>query len=682
MPITRRDFLLASALGAALASGKGWAGRAAAAATERRDLYPQGVASGDPTADSVILWTRRPPTGGNIGRRLVVEVAETPDFASLVAGGHATVGPETDWTCRFLATGLAADREYWYRFVDEHGFASRTGRTLTAPAEDAEVPVRFSFASCQSPNDSALEAYRRMIFEDERAPADQRLQFVLHLGDFIYEVTWYAADNPGGRFRGRRLRDRYRFPDGEKVGNFHLPVSLEDYRTLYRSYLEDPDLQDARARWPFVCVWDNHEFAWAGYQSQYVAPGVDRPSQRKKVIANQAWWEFIPARVVKPGDPSVDRFDPPAVEDVPISRFDADGLGDEPNNLAAIRSLRIQRTLRFGRNVELFLTDHHSFRSPGPDAGAFAVPGTRFVSPGAVEEILDAGRTYDGGHPPATIPFLGQELPNPAHDGPAQTYLGREQREWLLGKLGESRARWKIWGHSFGTLALRSDFANLPAETGVQWPANLGYALASGGFRRDNDAVFDFVRERGITGFAILAGDRHAFQSGLVSKTLPPKAFDPVGVEFVTGSISQQTLQEVAEIAVPKDDPLRALYVGDRPNGPPRPALNTTFLHGVRAALALQETGDIAAARARRNPEVAPHLRFLDRGGHGYGQVTAGADALQVDFVGIPRPLEASGRADGGPLAYRARHRAPLWRAGEVPTLEVEVVEGEAPYST
>nr|WP_269319398.1 alkaline phosphatase D family protein [Pseudoxanthomonas suwonensis] len=438
----------------------------------------------------------------------MVEIAETPDFAHLVAGGRAAVGPDTDWTCRFLATGLAPGREYWYRFVDEHGFASRTGRTLTAPADDADTAVRFAFASCQAPNESSLQAYRRMLFEDERAPAEQRLQFVLHLGDFIYEVTWYAEDNPGGTFRGRRLRDRYRFPDGEKVGNFHLPVSLEDYRTLYRSYLEDPDLQDARARWPFVCVWDNHEFAWAGYQSQYVAPGVNRPSQRKKVIANQAWWEFIPARVVKPGDPAVDRFDPPAVEDTPITRFDADGLGDEPNNLAAIRSLRIQRTLRFGRNVELFLTDHHSFRSPAPDGSAFGVPGTRFVSPESVEEILDAGRTYDGGHPPDTIAFLGQALPNPAKDGPAQTYLGREQREWLLERLGASTARWKIWGHSFGTLTLHSDYQHLPAGTGVAWPDNQpGQDSPAGVYSADSVAYA--LYKHACLGPDPLCGDRH-----------------------------------------------------------------------------------------------------------------------------------------------------------------------------
>lgn len=681
MGLSRREFVMATAIGAALASARGWAGKLRTPATERRDLYPQGVASGDPTADSVILWTRRPPVAGSAASRLVVEIAADADFATLVAGGVADVGAETDWTCRFLATGLSPGREYWYRFIDEHGFASRVGRTLTAPAEDADTPVRFTFASCQSPTESALNAYRRMIFEDEARPAGERLHFVLHLGDFIYEVTWYSQDMPDGKNRGRTIRDLYRFPDGEKVGAFHLPVSLEDYRTLYRSYLEDPDLQDARARWPFVCVWDNHEFAWAGFQSQYIAPGISRPSQTKKVIANQAWWEFIPARVEKPGDPARDRFVAPAVEDAPIERFDADGLGDEPNNLAAINSLKIHRTLRFGRNVELFLTDNHSFRSPGPDAGAFSVPGVRWVSSQAIDEILDDGRTHNGGHPPETIGFMGKTLPNPAKDGPAQTFLGRRQRAWLLDRLAASQARWKIWGHSFGTMDLRSDYQNLPESLGVNWPAGLGYATSNGGFYREKAEIFDFVRDRGIAGFAIVAGDRHAFQAGLVAKALPPKKFEPVGVEFITGSISQQTLVEVAEQTIARDDPLRALYLYDHPDGRMLPAMNVAALHGVRSALVLKETGDIDAARAVRNPEVAPHTTFLDRGGHGYGYVTASATQLEVEFVAIERPLRRSDRPDGGPLAYRVLHRAPLWRPGETPRLERQVLEGDARYS-
>src|SRR5262245_28106199 len=326
---TRRAFAqAAAAFGAALALGQGTA-IAAAACPERRDLYPQGVASGDPQADSVILWTRRAPDAPTASYKLTVEVASTPDFANIVARGETTVGADTDWTCRFLAAGLKPAQEFWYRFTDEHGNGSRIGRTLTAPAEHDQRPVKFAFVSCQDVTQGACNAYRRMIFEDERRAPAERLLFVLHLGDFIYEMVWYPEDSPGGVNRGRRLRDIVRFPNGEKMGQFHIPTTLADYRAAYKGYLTDPDLQDARARFPFVPVWDNHEFSWQAFQSQQVFGGEVRPAQKLKVIANQAWFEYQPARVVKHGDPKLDRFTPPQVSDAALTRFDALGLGLE-----------------------------------------------------------------------------------------------------------------------------------------------------------------------------------------------------------------------------------------------------------------------------------------------------------------------------------------------------------------
>ena len=117
--------------------------------------------------------------------------------------------------------------------------------------------------------------------------------------------------------RGRRLRDIVRFPNGEKIGDFRMPTTLADYRALYHAYLTDPDLQDARARFPFVPIWDNHEFSWQGWQSQQVFNGKVRPAQTLKVAANQAWFEYQPARVVKPGDQKLDRFAPPKVDNAP-----------------------------------------------------------------------------------------------------------------------------------------------------------------------------------------------------------------------------------------------------------------------------------------------------------------------------------------------------------------------------
>lgn len=683
MTLTRRQLTArAAAMGAALAFGAACAHSSAPVRRERRDLYPQGVASGDPDHESVILWTRRPPGPEGEARRLVVEVASDPDFRRVAAIGETEVSATADWTCRFLAAGLQPGREYWYRFTDEFGFASRVGRTLTAPAPNEDRAVHFAFVSCQLVAEGACNAYRRMIFEDEAKASAERLDFVLHLGDFIYEVIWYPDEHPGGHRRGRRLRDLFKYPDGERISDFHLPVTLADYRTVYRAYLEDPDLQDARARWPFVCVWDNHEFSWAGWQSQQVFGGETRPAQTKKVAANQAWWEYLPARVIKAGNPALDRFDAPDVVDALIETFADDGLGLEANNLAAVNSLKIYRTLQWGRNVELFLTDNHSYRAePVDDGGAFTPEGFRWANSQTASEILDCGRAYRDGNPPDTIRFAGRDVPNPRKQAPPQSYLGAEQKAWLLDRLKSSRARWKIWGHSFGTLEWRSDYQNLPPGLGPQWPDE-GYALFNGGYYIEKGEIFDFIRDERITGFAIVAGDRHSFWAGLVSKSLPPQEFAPVGVEFITGSISSPGIFEVGEHVIPRDYVLRPLYLHDRPDSAIAPAMNMAALHGVRAALTLQETGDLTRALGQSNPEVSPHLSFLDLGGHGYATVTATSEGLETEFVAIPRPLERSERPDGGPLAYRVAHRARLWRAGETPQLEQEILEGEPPLAT
>ena len=681
---TRREFAqAAAAFGAALALGHGPA-RAATPWRERRDLYPQGVASGDPQADSVILWTRRAPSAPAESHKLTVEVASTPDFTTIVARGETTVGADTDWTCRFLAAGLKPAQEYWYRFTDAQGNGSRIGRTLTAPADGDPRPVKFAFVSCQDITQGACNAYRRMIFEDERRPRGEQLLFVLHLGDFIYEMVWYPEDSPGGVERGRRLRDIVRFPNGEKMGRFHIPTTLADYRAAYKGYLTDPDLQDARARFPFVPVWDNHEFSWQGFQSQQVFNGEARPAQKLKVIANQAWFEYQPARVVKPGDASLDRFTPPPVNNAALSRFDERGLGLEPNNLAAIHSLRVHRALRFGQNAELIITDNRSFMSPPTNGEGFDMgKGFPYMFPEEVNDTLDAARAANNGRPPATIRFDGKDVPNPARNDPPSSYLGVAQKKWFLERLTQSNAPWKIWGHSFGTLSGRTDPLNLPPGlAGRTWPGD-GYAqINGGGFVVDHAEIMDAVRDRGITGLAIVAGDRHSFWAGRVSKALPPQKFEPVGVEFITGSISAQGLFEVTELAMKKEHPLRALYLHDRGNGSVGAAMNMTVLHGVRSSLELQKTGDKAKALALSNPDVAPHLAFADLGGHGYATVRASAANLETEFVCIPRPLERNTAPDGGPLLYRVTHTVNRWRPGEAPQLQQRIVEGDPGLAT
>ena len=167
-----------------------------------------------------------------------------------------------------------------------------------------------------------------------------------------------------------------------------------------------------------------------------------------------------------------------------------------------------------------------------------------------------------------------------------------------------------------------------------------------------------------------------------MSRSLPPDAFEPVGVEFVTGSVSAPGLVESAEYRLAPDDPLRALYVhAAAPGAPVEAMINMLILHGVRSCLEYVQSRDLPRALALSNPELAPHLAFLDLGGHGYSVVRVDGAALETEFVCIPRPLERSDRPDGGPLLYRVAHRARLWRPGEPPVLERTRLEGTPPLA-
>jgi alkaline phosphatase D len=683
--LTRREFLqLAAALGAVPVFGRA---ATPAAWRERRDLFPEGVASGDPDPTSVMVWTRRPYSDGRTEARLTIEVSDDRAFEKILASANATVLAESDWTCRALIGGLTPAREYWYRFTDDSGNGSRIGRTITAPSQDDNRPVKFAFVSCQNVNQGSQHAYRRMIFEDERAAESDRLDFVLHLGDFIYEIVWYPEDRPQGMY-DRRLRDIVRYPNAEKYADYHVPTTIADYRAVYRAYLQDADIQDARARWPFVAMWDNHEFSWLGWQGFQKFGGKTRPAQTRKVAANQAWFEYMPARVVKPSGPALERFQPPAVVDAPIERFDDHGLGQEPNNLRAVESLRAYRALRFGRNVELIVTDQHSYRSEEPGDRDEAKPLWSAELPDLIPqqalEILDAGRAYNNGQPPATIRFGDVEVPNFRKADPPQTILGAEQKTWFIHRLQQSSATWKVWGCSLGTLDWRADPQNLPPGLTKPWTA--GYAAFGGGDHSaayvERSEIYDAVRERGITGFATVAGDRHSFWAGLAAKSLPPQPFEPVGIAFITGSVSAPGIVEAKEHRVRKDDPLRALFLVDGPEGEkPHASINLLLRHGVRSCLEFEKSRDKKRARAASNPSLSPHLSFVDMGGHGYSTVRVTSETFETDFVCIPRPVERSDRPDGGPLRYRVRHRARIWKKGERPRLEQTTIEGDPDLS-
>ena len=685
--MNRRQFLASAP---SLWASAVWATRSAATSSrvawrEDRAAYPQGVASGDPDEHSVVLWTRRPFDQGE-RHALTVEVALDAHFRRVVATARAPVLAAADWTCRAHVGGLSPRTIYWYRFTDDSGAGSRIGRTITAPRASDPRPVRFAFVSCQSVNEGAQNAFRRMIWEDERAPADGKLGFVLHLGDFIYEVVEYPEEVPH-RY-SRTIYDLGHIPDARKVGNFYVPTNLAGYRHVYRAHIDDPDIQDARAHFPFVCIGDNHEFSWQGWQSFIKYGAKIEPAQPLRVAANQAWWEYIPSRVRKVSGVGLDQFGPPAVIKVPIETFDDHGFGTEANNRTAVGSMTAYRALRYGKHVDLILTDFHSYKMEDPtgrpEANDLDSGDTPFMAPESWMQILDAGREYAGGKPPATIPVGDKAVPNFRKEEAPFTMLGATQKAWLKERLTASRATWKIWGATNGTLDMRSDPQNLPAgliKKPWVWP---DYGSFGGGdfsaALSERAEVYDLVRDHKVTGFVTVSGDRHSFWAGYAAKALPPAKFEPVGLSFITGSISAPGLAEAMEYGL-KKHPLRSLFCVERPGKGPEATINLTLKHGVKSALEYAESGDIAKARAATNPNVGPHLEFVDMAGHGYAVVSAGPDAIDTEFICIARPIARATTPDGGPLRYRVSHRASLWQPGTRPKLKQRMLEGDAKLS-
>src|SRR5204862_6157426 len=133
-----------------------------------------------------------------------------------------------------------------------------------------------------------------------------------------------------------------------------------------------------------------------------------------------------------PGNPKLEQFKAPVVVDTPMEDFNDDGLSEEPNNLLAINSLKIQRVMHWGKNVDLLLTDNWSFRSPGIWNDNFDVPEFPRVSPQVPFETMNYGRHYNNDNPPDTIRFTGKDFPHPGNDHHAQTPLRRAHRRCLV----------------------------------------------------------------------------------------------------------------------------------------------------------------------------------------------------------------------------------------------------------
>ena len=264
--MTQRRQLLALGASAALVpfAAAPFIRHARAADVERFTL---GVASGCPRPDSVVLWTR--VMGGGLPERVPVawELARDERFTDIAANGVELAESASAHSVHVAVAGLAPARWYWYRFTALSG-RSTVGRTRTAPAAGASAGLEFAIASCQRWDHGHYAAWRHM--------ADENLDLVLFLGDYIYE----AAPAPAA---AKRVRSH------EGTG----PVkTLQQYRDRYAQYKSDPALQRMHASAPWIMVWDDHEVEndYAADQGETLASDF----LARRAAAYQAYWEHLP----------------------------------------------------------------------------------------------------------------------------------------------------------------------------------------------------------------------------------------------------------------------------------------------------------------------------------------------------------------------------------------------------
>lgn len=300
--LDRRTFLagLVATVGAAACGGSdGGSGGEAASGTTRPGTvataapppplsgppFTLGVASGDPLADRVVLWTRLAPDplgdGGMPDEPVDVawEVARDDGFAEVVRSGVATAVPALAHSVHVDADGLEPDTWYHYRFrVGEH--TSPVGRTRTFPAAGTSPErMRLAVANCQGYQFGRYAAYRHMAGED--------LDAVLFLGDYIYELP--GVDDPE-----RALAER------NYVGG--VPETVEDFRRRYAITQMDEDLAAAHRAAPWIVTFDDHEVVnnYAGDDGALVGSGPEFLARR--AAAYQAWYEHLPLRIEPPDD--------------------------------------------------------------------------------------------------------------------------------------------------------------------------------------------------------------------------------------------------------------------------------------------------------------------------------------------------------------------------------------------
>ena len=328
--------------------------------------FREGVASFDPSATSIILWTRYTNAANESGDAAIRwKVSSATDFNTLAASGTAPAAAAADYTVAVSVTGLIANQNYYYRFRSERTAAtSVVGETRTLPTGGQASSVKLAVVSCANFQAGLFNVYGAVAISDADA--------VVHLGDYIYE---YGAGQYGTTTTTTAL-NRVHQPATEIL-------SLSDYRTRYRQYRSDKQLQRAHQLKPFICIWDDHEYANDAYTTgaENHQPATEGNFEDRKRAANQAWFEYLPARTTDKN--------------------------------------KIYRSFEFGNLVNLLMLD------------------TRIIGR---DKQLSLADYFSSTGVFNTAAFAT------AWQNPARSMLGNDQRTWLAGALGTSGAKWQAIG--------------------------------------------------------------------------------------------------------------------------------------------------------------------------------------------------------------------------------------------
>jgi alkaline phosphatase D len=348
---TRRTFLRLASGAAGLVAAPSLVGCVAGSgATWRKgDPFSLGVASGEPSPDGFVLWTRLAPEplaadpatpGGMSGGPVTLgyEIATDPTMRDIVRRGTAVAEPRFAYSTHLEIAGLAPGRPYWYRFTSGDA-TSRIGRAITAPAPGARLErLRFAFASCSHYEYGYFSAYRHLT--------DERPDLVLFLGDYIYEFT-----------NTRRPTLRHH-SDGVTAS------TLPTYRNRYAQYRTDPDLQRLHAEITALMIWDDHEVQ-NDYADQW-SETFDPPEKflLRRAAAYQAFYEHMPLRPSR-------------------------ALPHGP-------SLQLYARFGFGDLVEFSMVDGRQYRSREACYGPPDKGGGHLESAETCPELLDPARSMIG----------------------------------------------------------------------------------------------------------------------------------------------------------------------------------------------------------------------------------------------------------------------------------------------